>query len=981
MLGTRGGLMFFGSPRCSWACVSSIVLLLLGLLFIYSRLIFEGLVLAGFDTQTYFYPYWTYAFESLRAGRIPLWNPNLFTGAPFLANPQAAVFYLPNWLLWPISPERALGFALVLHVALAAVGTLVFSRVSFKTGWPGASTAGAAFAFGGYFAAQAGHINQVSTVAWLPWLLLALDRAVCGDRRGLWAAPIITALMLLAGHPQALYMSLVFSLAFVVLAGASTVAAPNSRRVVTGIGRALSVWLVCICFGTVLAAVQVLPTLQLSRHGIRSGGLSLYEAASFSLPREEFLSAVLPTFVELPSSTEFVAHVGISGFVLALLGVFAGVARGRTIFLASTVALTIALSLGPATPLFTVAHKLVPGFDLFRVPPRWLVLGTLAAALLAGQGVDSLGANVPRSVKGRRMAGMAIVLCVVILIMTWLAVLHPVPNSTAISWGVAGAVTIAVLALAYSRKYVWLQWSGTILLVVELVVASGPGLVREPIPDSAYRGESVVHEFLASDSWNGRVLSVARPEFEVSQLKRARLAGLWREELGDRSWREFLVALKNEEIMHPNLPMVRGVASVDGYDGGVLPLRSYVVFRDLLLPGTGDAPDRLLQHQIETIPPDRVLNALAVQHVVRNQDAVLNSDGVQIDLSFSRWIDGTQTWDDLQIEDVIGITVVIDALFKAEAGEVGRIEIQTGRGELKTFPLSRLPKRPERIVVGPGHLASTRAGLVRPSYVSSADLGVARDVTKVIVVATTEGFDLRALAFRHADGGATSLLLRSGEPAVSRSMGDVSIVSRAASQPRARLVNDVRVVPSIADAGEVVRARRFDPTSFAVLVEGVSKQPPLGSLGWFFQDVGIFPPDEFAGFVDPDDLGMLRPLIGGGALMGSGSGSRTVPDYVVSVLDEPERLQLHVQAGGTRLLVLPDAPYPGWRAYVNGVQQTVWRANVGNRAILIPEAGTHTVEFKFRSFPFEVGSVLSVFGLVVFFAFVITTLLLRRRQV
>ena len=979
-MSAQGGLIFFRSPRCSWPCVSSIVLLLLGLLLIYSRLIFEGLVLAGFDTQTYFYPYWTYAFDSLRAGHVPLWNPNLFTGVPFLANPQAAVFYLPNWLLLPISPERALGFALVLHVALAAAGTLAFSRVSFKAGWPGATTAGAAFAFGGYFSAQAGHINQISTIAWLPWLLLALDRAVCGDRRGLGAAPVLIALMLLAGHPQALYISLLFSLAFVVLIGASIVAVPNSRERLMGVGRALCVWLFCMCGGAVLSAVQVLPTLQLSRHGIRSGGLSLNDAASFSLPGAEFLSAVLPTFVALPSSTEFIAHVGISGFVLAVLGVFARMPTARTIFLVSTVAVTVTLSLGPATPLFTMAYNLVPGFDLFRVPPRWLVLGTLAAALLAGQGVDSLGSNFARSVKVRRMVLMAIVFGVVALTMTWLAFLHPVPNAIAITWGIAGAATIVVLVFAYSRDHVWLQWSGPVLLVAELIVASGPGLVREPIPDVAYRGESKVNEFLASDTWNGRVLSIAKPEFEISQLKRADLAGQWREQLGDRSWREFLVALKNEEIMHPNLPMVRGVASVDGYDGGVLPLRSYVVFRDLLLPGTGDAPGRLLQHQIEAIPSDRVLNALAVQHVVRNQDAVLNSDGAQIDLSFSRWVEGAQTWDGLRIEDVIGITAVIDAPFKTEAGEVGRIEIQTSRGELKTFPLSRLPKRPERIVVGPGHLASTRAGLVQPSYVSGESLGMTRDVTKVVVVASTEGFDLRALALRHADGSATSLLLRSGEAAVSRAIGDVSIVSWAARQPRARLIKDVQVVSSMSDAGEVVRAIQFDPTSFSVLVEGASKQPSFGSFGQFLRDIGIFPQDEFAGFVDPDELETLRPLIGGGALMGAETGGRNLPDDVVLVLDEPERLQLNVQAGGTRLLVLPDAPYPGWRAYVNGVQRTVWRANVGNRAILIPEAGNYMVEFKYRSFPFEVGSVLSIFGLVVFFTFLFTTLLLRQRQ-
>ena len=57
-----------------------VALLTAGLLLTYRRLIFEGLVVAGYDTQTYFYPYWAAAFDALRSGRVPLWNPDLFMG-------------------------------------------------------------------------------------------------------------------------------------------------------------------------------------------------------------------------------------------------------------------------------------------------------------------------------------------------------------------------------------------------------------------------------------------------------------------------------------------------------------------------------------------------------------------------------------------------------------------------------------------------------------------------------------------------------------------------------------------------------------------------------------------------------------------------------------------------------------------------------------------------------------------------------------
>src|SRR3990167_919457 len=63
------------------------------------KLAFTNLILARGDTFLYFYPYWDYRAQELLAGRLPLWNPYLFMGAPFLANPQAGVLYPLNWPL------------------------------------------------------------------------------------------------------------------------------------------------------------------------------------------------------------------------------------------------------------------------------------------------------------------------------------------------------------------------------------------------------------------------------------------------------------------------------------------------------------------------------------------------------------------------------------------------------------------------------------------------------------------------------------------------------------------------------------------------------------------------------------------------------------------------------------------------------------------------------------------------------------------
>lgn len=943
-------------PRLLGAPLLVVTLLTAGLLLTYRRLIFEGLVVAGYDTQTYFHPYWSVAFDALRSGRIPLWNPDLFMGAPFLANPQAAVFYLPNWLLLGLSPERAISVALILHVAWAAAGTAALTRVALRLGWAAAAAGAAVFAFGGYFVAQSGHVNQVSAAAWLPWLLLALDRAVAGDRRAWLALPPLSALMLLAGHPQVAYMSLVFGLVYAVTVGGAKPGADGRGRI-RGVVRGLLAWAAAGAGGALLAAVQVLPTLELSHHGIRSGGLPLYEAASFSLPGEEFLRAVLPTFTALPSSTEFVAHIGISGIILVVLGMAARPGRAPTLLFVATLAATLLLAVGPATPLFTLAHRLVPGFDLFRVPPRWLLLGLLSAALLAAQGVESLGCGRVALGEWRRGTGAALGLVAVGLALAVVGALHPVSDDVSRPWMVAGLLALALLAAAYASPWAWARWAAVAVVVAELVVASGPAPVGRAVPAEAYAADAGVKAALRADGWNGRVLSLANPSFEISQSARAVLAEKWFHRLGERSFRELLVALKNSAIMNPNLGMAYRLASADGYDGGVLPLRSYVEFRDVLLPGTGATPDLLIQQAITDIPSDRVLDGLGVGSVIRSPDRMHDVPGATLDLGYWRRIDASGRSDELYVTDVIGAAAVIDAPPDGPAGLAGRVELRTATGTTVTLPLTRRAERPERVVLGPGHLVSVRRGLDRPAFASQATLEEEVDVTRVTVLAEGLPFDLRALTLLHQNGGSTAVALRSEAAALSARTGEVVVTRRGTTVPRGRLVTDVRLARDEAEARALVGRFDFATDEAVVLTIAADSESRWGALGEAGRAVGVLRAPASAGRVDAASAAELR------ALIPADSQARPGADSVELLMEAPEHVRLRVRASGARVLVLPDAPYPGWQAHVNGVEQPVWRANVGHRAVLIREAGEHLVEFTYRSVPFEVGRLVSLVSL------------------
>ncbi len=937
------------------APLGALALLLAGLLLSYSRLVFEGLVMAGYDTQTYFYPYWAAAFDALGAGRTPLWNPALFTGAPFLANPQTAVFYPPNWLLLGLSAERALGAALILHAAWAAAGTLALARVALRLGWPAATAGAAVFAFGGYFVAQAGHVNQVSATAWLPWLLLALDRAVAGDRRGWLTAPIAAGLLLLAGHPQVAYMSLGFGLVY-AQAAAWAGGERQVRRRLRAAARAAGAWTAAAVGGALLAAVQLLPTLELSHFGIRSGGLSLADAASFSLPPDEILQAVLPTFTALPSSTEFVAHVGTSGLILAVLGIVRGPRGVHAALLAATIVAVWMLALGPASPLFGFAHRIVPGFDLFRVPPRWLLLGLLAAALLAARGVEGLGRGGAALRPTRRALVPAAALAVLGLILTAAALVYPVPSKAALPWVLAGVLALAALTAANAARWGWVRWLAAVVVVAELVAASGPGAARAAVPPQVYARANPVQTALAADAWAGRILSLARPSFEIDQTTRARLADTWFERLGERSYREMLVALKHAEILSPNLSLAHGIASADGYDGGVLPLRSYVQLRDALLPGTGATPDVLIRDAIDAAPPDRVLDAFAVRALVRERGQTFQDGAAIVDLEFVRTVDDLETWDGLAVPDVTGVAVVIDAPTDAPAGPAGTVELRSPQGGAAALPLTRSRQRPERVALGPGRLLPVRGGLDRPAFMSRAALAAPMHVAQVRVAAAGLPFQLRALSLLHADGTATALALRPGAAAVSRPVGQMVVTRRAQVPPRAWLVRNVRLASSAAEAKALVASPAFDPSTTAVLVAGAAGGSRWGGVGDWARALGVLSSQTSFGRVRPAQIEAVRAA-------GAAAAAAPQDRAVESIHEAPERVVLRVRTNGPRLLVLPDAPYPGWQARVDGQERPVWSANLGHRAVLIADPGEHVVEFVYRSIPFEAGRVVSLVSL------------------
>jgi hypothetical protein len=84
---------------------------------------------------------------------------------------------------------------------------------------------------------------------------------------------------------------------------------------------------------------------------------------------------------------------------------------------------------------------------------------------------------------------------------------------------------------------------------------------------------------------------------------------------------------------------------------------------------------------------------------------------------------------------------------------------------------------------------------------------------------------------------------------------------------------------------------------------------------------------------------------------------------VTLVSYRPNKVILESNADNNAFLYLSDTYYPGWRAYVDGKETKIYRANLAFRAVEVPK-GKHTVVFKYVPMSFYIGLCLTIFGIL-----------------
>jgi|GEM_PF-2382044 len=299
----------------------------------------------------------------LKNGIMPLWNPLSFLGFPFLADIQVGAFYFPDILIFSaFSPLEAHNISVLLHLIFAATGVYFLSKKISKSKIISFSLS-LVMALSGSFLSRIVYLNFLETIAFIPWILLMIESEIT-------SIPLLSvaiALMVFAGHPVALFYSLIIIFIFFA---------------VNHIGKWKKIFS-AFFLGILISSIQIIPFVFLKNESVRDA-LSYSQFTEGSLRYVDLLTFINP-FSKNVSFDNYI-HFGTIAFLCLLVSIFFIKKldeKFKKLYFTGIIlfCLGILLGLGGSFPLFAKFLYKLPVFNIIRVPTRYILLSHFGALL------------------------------------------------------------------------------------------------------------------------------------------------------------------------------------------------------------------------------------------------------------------------------------------------------------------------------------------------------------------------------------------------------------------------------------------------------------------------------------------------------------------------------------------------------------------------------------------------------------------------
>ena len=603
--------------------------------------------------------------DAIEQRELPLWNPYVFTGVPFLAAGQHSALYPFSVLFYVLPLAAAYGWFAALHLALAGSFCYLLAR-TLRVSRGGALIAGVAFELCGFVVISNVFPMIVAAAVWLPLVLVAIERVMRRQCAGasLWQhlpdlalGAVAFGMAFLAGHPEMyFYIGLVAALYGLW----RLVAVYRRRRQWGAIATAAAAMLAMAAVGVGLGCAQWVPLLDLLQDNVRQGGAGLEQVLGWAFPKRHVLALLVPDvfgnpahhayrdlwtrewqaitvnalgesidnpFWGIKNYVEGAAYVGTLTLLLAPVALLRRQGETRW-FWAALGGLALAFSFG--SRLYALVYAL-PGFSQVRTAFRWVYVYSLCMALLAGMGADALWQARDAGRAGWRRAS------------DWLGRVGLGGVSFAGGLGVLGLIAGALLAperaialaeramhalagaergFSDARMFVSYQARNLALLGGALLAGAGLWLCRRWVSRHVW-------SVLAAAVIAAELLVVGRPFFPANakHLLAYETPGIDYLRAQQGLFRITALVAPDEKTFNANAGMFYGLEDVRGYDS-IIP-RQYAEFMQLLQNQTELQYNRIapLYTSNATALESPLLDLLNVRYVLTSPAQSITSQG------------------------------------------------------------------------------------------------------------------------------------------------------------------------------------------------------------------------------------------------------------------------------------------------------------------------------------------------------------------
>lgn len=391
--------------------------LLLGLsilvFLLFANTLARGHLIQGSDQLLAGYMFKSFAQDAIRTtGQMPLWNPYIFAGLPYIDALHGDALYITAFLrlVFPVGTVMSLVF--IIQIIVAGIFTYGFLR-TLKTSQVVALIGAIAYMFTGVMVTHvvSGHDGKIIVSSLLPAGLFLIQKAFDPETRRqlMWFSllGLVIGLALLSPHVQMTYYMLMM-MAFYIIFKLLALGIKEKRW---GFGaKSLGLSFGSLALGFAISAIQFLPSIAYLAFSPRGeGGRGWEWNTSWSMPRLEVFdlfnarfSGILENYWGPNAFKQHSEYFGIIIMALAIVGIILAWKRKETKFFMGFSLFGLLMSLGGNTFFYRIPYEIFPLLKSFRAPAMIFFTVAFSSVVLAAMALEEIINAPPKPQKERR---------------------------------------------------------------------------------------------------------------------------------------------------------------------------------------------------------------------------------------------------------------------------------------------------------------------------------------------------------------------------------------------------------------------------------------------------------------------------------------------------------------------------------------------------------------------------------------------------